>query len=327
MQRGKLNQSKHVPGLGTRTLLCALLLWFAPSLVCAEVDQAKIEQAQDAALEGWSHFKAKRFREAFNAYERAHGFFPQDNYLLAMAKALDQLPENCAEGVAAWRRYLETCVDCKRKAVAIAGLEANAKRCARQPDDSASGASLAADDGPRDLAVSTTPSGVEIFVDGAADALGVTPTTLELPPGQHQLVLRKAGFEDQTLSLKVLAGENPGIERTMVVAAPMDTQLWGWSAVGAGGGAALLGTYFLTSAISERDGAPQLPPEGITEAFERDHAQGKEDFESNMTLTWVSYGLGAALVTTGIILLKGEAKTAPSSAQGQHPMPAWSWSF
>ena len=44
---------------------------------------------------------------------------------------------------------------------------------------------------PGTVAIESNPPGADIFVDGASK--GVTPLTIELPPGRHDLELRRRG--------------------------------------------------------------------------------------------------------------------------------------
>jgi PEGA domain len=54
------------------------------------------------------------------------------------------------------------------------------------------------------LAVSSTPSGADIEVDG--NFVGNTPSALELAAGEHSIVIKKSGYKDWERKLKVTGG-------------------------------------------------------------------------------------------------------------------------
>jgi hypothetical protein len=64
---------------------------------------------------------------------------------------------------------------------------------ATQPDSAAASVSLQSD-----------PSGAEIYLDG--QLAGSTPSTLQIPSGNHQLALRLSGYQDWTRDLHILPG-------------------------------------------------------------------------------------------------------------------------
>lgn len=57
---------------------------------------------------------------------------------------------------------------------------------------------------PARVAVHSDPGGAEIYLDGAF--VGSTPSTLDLPGGNHQVSVRLAGYEEWMRNLRVLAG-------------------------------------------------------------------------------------------------------------------------
>lgn len=54
------------------------------------------------------------------------------------------------------------------------------------------------------IAISSTPSGADIEIDGAF--FGSTPSTIELAPGIHEISVKKSGFADWTRKLNVTGG-------------------------------------------------------------------------------------------------------------------------
>jgi PEGA domain len=54
------------------------------------------------------------------------------------------------------------------------------------------------------ISVSSTPSGADIEVDG--NFVGNTPSALQLPAGEHSIVVKKSGYKDWERKLKVTGG-------------------------------------------------------------------------------------------------------------------------
>ncbi|MGB7848660.1 MAG: PEGA domain-containing protein [Candidatus Acidiferrum sp.] len=60
------------------------------------------------------------------------------------------------------------------------------------------------------IALRSEPSGAEIYVDG--QLTGSTPSTLEVPSGNHRISMRLAGYEDWVRDVKVLGGSDTQFE-------------------------------------------------------------------------------------------------------------------
>jgi hypothetical protein len=63
---------------------------------------------------------------------------------------------------------------------------------------------------PAKVAVHSDPSGAEIYLDG--QLIGSTPSTVELPAGNHQLSVRLSGYQDWMRTLRVLSGSEINLE-------------------------------------------------------------------------------------------------------------------
>jgi len=60
---------------------------------------------------------------------------------------------------------------------------------------------------PGQLAVSSTPEGAQVQVDGASDPSWVTPFALtNLQPGQHSIMVSKAGYSTDTRTVNIISG-------------------------------------------------------------------------------------------------------------------------
>ena len=65
---------------------------------------------------------------------------------------------------------------------------------------------------PVDLAVSSTPSGAKVQIDGKGDPAWSTPFTAKLAPGSHTLTFTKSGLVGETKTVTVVAGKSSKVE-------------------------------------------------------------------------------------------------------------------
>lgn len=65
------------------------------------------------------------------------------------------------------------------------------------------------------LSVTSEPSGAEVFLDGGEAAVGVTPLSLSLPVGTARVVLRHAGYSEQSRTVRILDGETSAVSATL----------------------------------------------------------------------------------------------------------------
>ncbi len=56
-----------------------------------------------------------------------------------------------------------------------------------------------------DVTIDSSPAGADILIDG--EAAGTTPATLEILQGEHQVILRSAGYADWQQSMELTAGQ------------------------------------------------------------------------------------------------------------------------
>lgn len=81
-----------------------------------------------------------------------------------------------------------------------------ARAAARQQAGAAQPAAKAADSATSArLQVSSEPSGADIEVDG--NFMGSTPSTLELPPGDHTISIKKSGYKTWERKMRTTGGE------------------------------------------------------------------------------------------------------------------------
>lgn len=91
-----------------------------------------------------------------------------------------------------------------------------ARAASRQQGGGAQSAAKAADSASSaKLQVSSEPSGADIEVDG--NFMGSTPSTLELPPGDHTISIKKSGYKTWERKMRTTGGEvklNADLEKT-----------------------------------------------------------------------------------------------------------------
>jgi len=84
-----------------------------------------------------------------------------------------------------------------------AGKAAAAKQAASAPQ-LVTVSQKSADASPSKISVSSTPSEADIEVDG--NFVGNTPSVIDVTPGDHSIVVKKAGFQNWERKLKVTGG-------------------------------------------------------------------------------------------------------------------------
>jgi hypothetical protein len=63
---------------------------------------------------------------------------------------------------------------------------------------------------PAKVAIHSDPAGAEIYLDG--QLAGSTPSTLELPAGNHQISVKLAGYQDWARDLRALSGSEINLD-------------------------------------------------------------------------------------------------------------------
>jgi len=72
---------------------------------------------------------------------------------------------------------------------------------------------------PAQLTIACVPA-AEVVIEGTAR--GTTPVRIQLPPGSHQLILRREGWESRTLALRLKEGELRSIDMLLSPTDPTD---------------------------------------------------------------------------------------------------------
>ncbi|MBZ5720999.1 MAG: PEGA domain-containing protein [Acidobacteriia bacterium] len=64
------------------------------------------------------------------------------------------------------------------------------------------------------VSVSSNPTGADIEIDGSF--VGTTPSMVELPPGEHQIAIKKSGYQPWQRKMKIMSGAinlSPDLEK------------------------------------------------------------------------------------------------------------------
>jgi tetratricopeptide (TPR) repeat protein len=179
-----------LPGLAARRRsvwaagLLLLPLWLFP---CAELSaqsnsatagaQSRRELARAAYASGAEAYRAGRYREAADYFEKADQFLPSAAYSYNVALALDKLGD-VGGALQAYRSYLKRRVGASNAKDVLDRIEALEQKLAQQ--------------GLRQLSVSSQPAGALVSIDGAA--VGVTPWIGEIASGSHRVRISLKGY-------------------------------------------------------------------------------------------------------------------------------------
>lgn len=167
-----------------RSWAAALLLiplWLFP---CSELSaqsssppQSRRELARAAYASGVEAYRAGRYREAADYFEKADQFLPSAAYSYNVALANDKIGD-VGGALQAYRSYLKRRVGAPNAKDVLGRIEALEKKLAQQ--------------GLRQLSVSSEPSGALVSIDGAA--VGVTPWIGEIAEGRHRVRISLEGY-------------------------------------------------------------------------------------------------------------------------------------
>ncbi|HEX7452250.1 MAG TPA: PEGA domain-containing protein, partial [Polyangiaceae bacterium] len=169
--------------------------------------------------------------------------------------------------------------------------------------------------GIQQLSVLSTPSGATVAIDG--NPLGVTPLTVELPPGAHSALLTLRGFSDAPvrftlaatpIDLPVQLQPAPAQPGSLGAAEPRGRRFGIAPYISLGAGAALLGT----AALFElgRHSAQSAAKGDLTQL---DTERDVNAMNSRQTTARVFVGIGAAVTITGAALLVFNARLTPET--------------
>lgn len=232
----------YSPGIMCVTLLiCA-----APGVARADDPVAKLSAAEKKRLLalvklGEEAYEAGRLEEARTSFDAALKIAPIGGVFYRIALCHERLdaPE---QAVAAYRRYLELVPDATNRG----RVEADIARL----DGVVAQRKIAR------LAITTTPAGAEVAIEGGA-TLGVTPVEVDLPAGAHKITLSYTGHRPHAATVQLRAGETTRLDVALVARSVLTvtTRPAGASVREGGPDGALLG---VTPLELEREPGPWL---------------------------------------------------------------------
>jgi hypothetical protein len=296
----------------------------------AQMDEQRAA-ARTAATEGIKAFEAGRYQEALDYCKRAEAIMHAPTHLLLIARASAKL----GRLVEAQEAYFRIQRDPLTADAPAAFVEAQHKAAEEQAELTPRIPTLKVElEGARAADVTVT-------LDGAALPAALIGLAGPVDPGQHTLVAKGAGMASDAVTVTVTEGTKPTVtlvvrpvavaseEVAAAVSPPPEAhssasgalKLGGWIGVGVGAAGLVAGTLFVVKNRSNRNDANALcGAGGCPESKRADVTSLDGGANSAATLAWVSYGIGAAGLATGAVLLwMSGSKPAPSQTARVSP--------
>jgi hypothetical protein len=195
------------------------------------------------------------------------------------------------------------------------------------------------------ISVTSIPAGAAIVVDGTragADRDAVTPFGLILPAGDHMLQLSHDGHSQIQRIVTIKAGSRQSLPISLESTAPSkgpsvteatlaapasveDTSVVPWVTMGVGAGVGCIGAVLTILAAGESSELDAIRAVGSDPGSEQGAIYGDEWTEHASALDTyqmaaaILYGLAAASVATGVVLLVLQPSEAPQAASSLLP--------
>ncbi len=287
------------------------------STAWAQTDEARAS-ARAAATQGLHALQEGRYKDALNLCTRAESLMHAPTHLLLIARAQTKL----GHLVEAQEAYIK---------IVRERLAPNAPRAFVDAQAAASDEQAAL--GPRVPTLKVDVEGAsaadaQITLDGAPFPSALVGMASPVNPGSHTLALTSSTATAEpvtvtvaegakqavTLTLKATASAEPTpvVAATPPAAAPPDSTsnahsgiaTAGWIGIGVGVVGIAVGTVFVIKNHTDRNDANALcGATGCPDSKRSEIGSFDSDADSAATLSWVSYGVGAAGLVTGTVLL------------------------
>jgi hypothetical protein len=300
------------------------------SSASAQTDEARAA-ARAAATQGLHALQEGRYKDALDLCTRAETLMHAPTHLLLIARAQTKL----GHLVEAQEAYIKIIREHLAPNAPHAFVEAQATASDEQAALAPRVPMLKVD------VEGASASDVQITLDGAPFPSALVGIASPVNPGSHTLAVASGSAtaepvtvtvaegakQNVTLALKPTAvAETPALPAAAPVpeAAPeappphSGLAVGGWVGIGVGAVGLIAGTVFVLKNHSDRNEANALcGPAGCPESKRAQISSFDSDANSAATLAWVSYGVGAAgLVTGAVLLLVSHGKpAAPQSGQ------------
>ncbi len=289
------------------SLLSAALLYASSAF--AE-DAETRTAARDLATQGAQAFDAGQYAEASDFFRRAHELVPAPSIALLRARSLAKLGQ-LLEAIDIYEqtsrlKLPEDAPEAYMQAVDTARSEGEAVRH-RLPRLKLTR-----------IGVSNNES-VQVIMDDKPTPDALLGVERPINPGQHRIEARVAGQLRATRQLSLVEGESYQIEldlrppqpapKPVVVQpapppvytsnGPSAQKIGGYVALGVGALGLGIGTYTGLTALHHKSELDSVCNPGCPQSS----ADDIDAFRSNRTISYVSYGIGIAAATTGVLLL------------------------
>jgi hypothetical protein len=297
----------------------------------AQTDEARAS-ARAAATQGLHALQEGRYKDALDLCTRAESLMHAPTHLLLIARAQTKL----GHLVEAQEAYIK---------IVREHLAANAPRAFVDAQAAASDEQSAL--GPRVPTLKVDVEGAsatdaQITLDGTPFPSALVGMASPVNPGSHTLAVTsntataepvtvtvaEGAKQSVTLTLKAIASAEPApvATATAPAEAPPDSTpqphsgvaAAGWVGIGIGVVGLAVGTVFVVKNHTDRNDANGLcGPSGCPDSKRSQIESFDSDANSAATLSWVSYGVGAAGLVTGTVLLwvSHGKPTAPQSGR------------
>ena len=300
------------------------------STASGQTDEARAA-ARAAATQGLHALQEGRYKDALDLCTRAESLMHAPTHLLLIARAQTKL----GHLVEAQEAYIKIVRDHLAPNAPKAFVDAQATAADEQAALAPRVPTLKVD------VEGASPSDVQIALDGAPLPSALVGMASPINPGSHTLAVvsgsatadpvtvtvAEGARQSVTLTLKPTAvAESPppqATPSTEPATAPLPPQhaglaAAGWVGIGVGVVGLVAGSVFVIKNHSDRNDANALcGSSGCPESKRSEISSFDSDANSAATLSWVSYGVGAAGLVTGAVLLWAShgKPAAPQSGQ------------
>lgn len=260
--------------------------------------KSKYQQGVDA-------YRAERYADAVRSFLEADAISPSAALSYNIARAYEKLADD-AQTLRWYRNYLRLSPQATNAAEVQGYVRALSSALAKK--------------GIQQVSVLSIPAGATVAIDG--NPLGVTPLTVELPPGAHTALLSLRGYSDAPSDFTLPAATPLDISVTLhpapkqVAAAPasgsnaeLGKRRFGivpYVTLGVAG--AFLGAAAVAE-LSRRSAQSSAKNEPVQIRFQND----LDDVDSRRTAARVLLGVGTVLAVTGGALLLLNTRVSPES--------------
>ncbi|MCU0692002.1 MAG: PEGA domain-containing protein [Polyangiaceae bacterium] len=278
-------------------------------------DKQKREAARNAYSTGSDKLDAKDYEAALPLFQRANELIPSAQALEKVAVCYDGM-NKIPDAIAAYEIFIEQAKDKPKLAGSVEAARARIEALKKAPVP---------------VNITSDPPSASIEVDGEPQ-MGATPLDVKLTPGTHKIKVSSPGYEPVEREVEVKPGESipdlafaltkaaeppppPVLEPppAPAVAAPVGheepvvrSNVPAYVTLGVAGAAAVVGTIFGITALSDKSNFNDKPT-----------VENADDAERDALVADMAFGVAITLGVTGTVLLLSNkpAQTEQASAR------------